>query len=223
MAAAAASDLVRQANACVSKSDFAGAVKHLTDAIGIADTKEVRANRAFAWTALGRNEEALTDAKHCIAIAPTFSKGYLRAGRALIALGRLKDAATLLEDAAEKMPQDYALQEALEDALQKLEAGGGGPGGGAGEVASVSSASMGSVEADGTTSTPNCGLGASSAGGLSSSYYYAAVPASERKLPVAAPQRIDPQVAATNGSGVAAGHVREDIERKGMRECTAAA
>ena len=216
MAAAAASDLVRQANACVSKSDFAGAVKRLTDAIGIADTKEVRANRAFAWTALGRNEEALTDAKHCIAIAPTFSKGYLRAGRALIAMGRLEDAATLLEDAAEKMPQDYALQEALEDALQKLKAGGGGPGGGAGEVASVSSASMGSVEADG-------GLGISSAGGLSSSYYYAAVPASERKLPVAAPQRIDPQVAASNGSGVAAGHVREDIERKGMRECTGAA
>ena len=80
----------------------------------------------------------------------------------------------------------------------------------------MSSASMGSVEADG-------GLGISSAGGLSSSYYYAAVPASERKLPVAAPQRIDPQVAASNGSGVAAGHVREDIERKGMRECTAAA
>ena len=153
------------------------------------------------------------------AIADIF-KGYLRAGRALIALGRLKDAATLLEDAAEKMPQDYALQEALE-ALQSSRQ----------EVA-VQVAVLerwlreqrfhGECRSRSTTSTPNCGLGASSAGGLSSSYYYAAVPASERKLPVAAPQQIDPQVAATNGSGVAAGHVgRTSSER--VCECTAAA
>ena len=92
-----AASLQKLANGCVSKSDHAGAVKHLTDAIALSDTKELRANRAFSWTALDRNEEALADAKHCIAIAPTFSKGYLRAGRALLAMGQVEDAVALLE------------------------------------------------------------------------------------------------------------------------------
>ena len=214
MSAADPAALLKLANGCVSKSDFAGAVKHLTDAIAISDTKELRANRAFSWTALERNEEALADAKHCIALAPTFPKGYLRAGRALMAMSRLEEAVTLLEHAAEKMPQDYALQEALEDALQKLEAGesagGMAPAGGAGMTPGNQSNGL-------LPSSHGAGGGAgAAAGGLNSSYYYAAVPASERKLPVTAPQRIDPKAAA-DAKAVANGHVREDIDRKGAR------
>ena len=200
-----AQSLLQLANKCVGKSDFSGAVKHLTEAVNMApDNKDLRANRAFAWSALGRHDEALTDAKHCIAVAPTFSKGYLRAGRALIAVGRIEDAAMLLEDATEKMPQDYALQEALEDALAKLAAPP--PAGGA----TSASIGPGPAAADGGGS---CSSKAGE-GGLNSSYYYAAVPASERKLPVAAPQRIDP-ASATAAAGVANGHVREDIDRRG--------
>ena len=202
--------LLKLANGCVGTSDFAGAVKHLTEAINrCPDIKELRANRAFAWTALGRNEEALSDAKHCIAIAPTFPKGYLRAGRALIAMGSIEDAATLLEDAANKMPQDYSLQEALEDALQKLAAP---PPPTCGAAASaVSQASRGGLPAGKGSATGG------DAGGLNSSYYYAAVPASERKLPVTAPPRIEPMTAeaAAKARAVANGHVREDIDKKG--------
>ena len=204
-----AQNLLKLANACVGKSDFAGAVKHLTEAVNIApDNKDLRANRAFAWSALGRHDEALTDAKHCIAIAPTFSKGYLRAGRALIAVGRIEDAATLLEDATEKMPQDYALQEALEDALAKLAAPP--PAGGAAST----SIGPGPAAADGGGGGSSSSSSKAGEGGLASSYYYAAVPASERKLPVAAPQRIDPASAAA-AAAVANGHVREDIDKKG--------
>ena len=118
MQAERAEELLKLANHCVSKSDFAAAVTHLTEAVGLRpNQKELWSNRAFAWSALGRHEDALKDAQQCMLIAPTFSKGYLRAGRALIALGRYEDAADLLDDAAERMPQDYALQEALNDAV----------------------------------------------------------------------------------------------------------
>lgn len=118
-AVARAEELKQLALKLVAKSDFAGAVKSLTEAIGLRPSvKELWSNRAFAWSSLGKHTEALADAQQCIAIAPGFSKGYLRAGRALIALGRCEEAAALLEDAAEKMPQDYALMEALDDAMR---------------------------------------------------------------------------------------------------------
>jgi tetratricopeptide (TPR) repeat protein len=210
--AARAEELKTLANNAVSKSDFAAAVKHLTDAVALRPkAKELWSNRAFAWSALGQHEEALTDATHCISLAPTFSKGYLRAGRALIALGRREEAVTLLEDAAERMPQDYSLLEALEDALSSS------------VPAALGSAAGSSSGATPPTMQPQAGLGkatSTGAGGLESSYYYAAVPASERKLPVSAPQRIDAPCASGGAAAAAAGatasgHVKLDIERKG--------
>jgi hypothetical protein len=201
-----AAELKAQANAAVAKSDFTGAVKHLTEALELQPSaKELWSNRAFAWSALGRHDEALKDAQQCIRVAPGFSKGHLRAGRALIALGRHDDAADLLEDAFEKMPQDYALKEALEDAISAASSGAG--------PAVVSAAPNGPA-----AGAPPSASSGGDGGGLNSSYYYAAVPASQRKLPVAAPPRIDPVGMEAGGvaNGVANGHVRDDIERKGM-------
>lgn len=201
-----AEELKAKANHAVAKSDFSGAVQHLTEAISLRpNAKELWSNRAFAWSALGRHDKALEDSQQCIKLAPTFSKGYLRAGRALVALGRYDDAADLLEDAYEKMPQDYALKEALEDALAAAKTGP--VGGGAAATAG------GGGPAAAAPPPQKAAMGGSGGGGLDSSYYYAAVPASQRKLPVAAPPRIDPVQAAA--SGAAAGHVRNDIERKG--------
>ena len=207
-----ADDLKALANACVAKSDFTGAVTHLTAAIGLRPNgKELWANRAFAWASLGRHEDALKDAEQCIRIAPMFSKGHLRAGRALIALGQPGKAADLLEDAFDKMPQDYTLKEALEDAIaaeanpsSALPAPGG--------TSAASVAPSATAAGGGGASS-----GADSDGGLKSSYYYAAVPASQRVLPVVAPPRIEPvdAAAAAKATAVANGHVREDIDRKG--------
>ena len=201
-----ADELKNQANVCVGKSDFAGAVKHLTEAIGLRPSiKELWSNRAFAWSALGRHDDALQDAQQCIRIAPAFSKGYLRAGRALLALGRNDEAADLLEDALDKMPQDYALKEALDEAIS------------AASVAPVSGAAAagGAGGAPAAAATAAAAGGGADTGGLNSSYYYAAVPASQRKLPVNAPPRIEPAVVGADAAPVANGHLRNDIDRKG--------
>lgn len=189
-------ELKSAANLAIAKSDFAGAARNLTEAISLAPKqKELYSNRAFVFSALGKHEEALADAKHCIATSPAFSKGYLRAGRALIGLGRWAEAVGLLEDASDRMPQDYSLQEALGDAIAGVDAA---------PIALASSCTQ-------LHST------AAKDGGLSSSYYYAAVGELQRKLPVAPPPKID-----NNNSGgladvkaVANGAIREDIDRKG--------
>ena len=110
-----ADELKSLANKAVAKSDFASAIRHLDDAIALAPTDTASfSNRAFALSAIGENAKALSDAQCAMSLAPNASKGYLRAGRALTALGRRDDAIALLEDAADRFPQDYALQEALE-------------------------------------------------------------------------------------------------------------
>ena len=217
-------ELKARANKAVAASDFNGAVQTLTEAITLRPgLKELWSNRAFAWSALGRHDEALKDARQCMTIAPAFSKGYLRAGRALIALGHHDDAAELLEDAAEKIPQDYALGEALEDAL-------------AAAAAAARAPLQTPTPPPPAVTQPSAAPAASDkAGGLTSSYYYAAVPASERKLPVTAPPRIITGGGGGGGSGdgggngggggglspdvpvkaVANGAIREDLERKG--------
>ena len=203
MASERVADLKAKANAAVTKSDFSTAVAHLTEALLEMQpgAKELWSNRAFALSAMGKHKEALVDAQRCIDMAPTFSKGYLRAGRALIALGRHSDATNLLEDAFEKMPQDYALKEALEEAIS----------------AAASGSSTAQAAAGGSAWRPRSPAASSASGGaLDSSYYYAAVPASQRVLPVAAPVRIDAvSPGSTESSSAAAGHIRDDIECKG--------
>lgn len=205
-----ADELKALANKAVAKADWARAIQHLSEAIALAPSDATCfSNRAFALSSSGRHEEALADARQSMALAPNMSKGYLRAGRALVGLGRREDAIELLEDAADnRFPQDYALQEALESALSLPSAGA----------------------ADGMlrplVNDPSAGetgdaseVPATTHSGLASSYYYAAVPASQRSLPVAAPQRIEPTAArqstASAHGHAAGGAVRADIERKG--------
>jgi len=207
MADERAEQLKGLANKAVVQSDFATAVKHLTEAIGLKPQMHVLwSNRAFALSALDRHADALADAQHCMQIAPKQPKGYLRAGRALISLGRCGEAATLLDEAVALFPQDYSLQEAANDA----------------EAAAAAAAAAG----DGapSTSAPDAAAAAAAAAAaqpeeakLASSYYYAAVPKSEHTLPTTMPQRIAAAggAAAATGPMDARGHVQEDIERKG--------
>ena len=205
-----ADELKTKANQCVAKSDFAGAVQALTEALALTpNAKDLWSNRAFAYSSLGRHQDALNDAKQCVKLAPTFSKGYLRAGRALIALGRCDDAADLLEDAYDKMPQDYSLKEALADA--EAAAANAASGSSANPAAAATPLSPSSA-----SSKDAANSGKNVDGGLNSSYYYAAVGAADRKLPMNAPPKIEPQrIDPVKVNGVASGHVKEDIERKG--------
>ena len=200
-------ELKAAANKASAKSDFAAAAQSLTEAIRLAPKqKELYSNRAFAFSSLGKHAEALADAKHCMAIAPAFSKGYLRAGRALVSLGRPEEAAELLEDAVDRMPQDYALQEALSDAIAAANSKDTGP------SATTHSSLLPAFPAS------SVAAGTNKDGGLNSSYYYAAVGADQRKLPVAPPSRIETSstvAGAPDVKAVANGAIRKDIDRKG--------
>ena len=83
------------------------------------------------------------------------------------------------------------------------EASGGGP-------ASAASAAESAAMPAPQSAKPN------RPGGLDSSYYYAAVPVSERKLPVQAPPKIGgSDVRVGEAQPVANGKIKQDIERKG--------
>lgn len=199
-----ADELKALANNAVARSDFASAIRHLDDAVTLAPTDAAAfSNRAFAQSAVGHHAKALADAQCAMSLAPKSSKGYLRAGRALTALGRRDDAIALLEDAADSFPQDYALQEALESALSAAPSADG-------EAAGASSAPTSSASA--SSSAPDATAAGDGHGGLASSYYYAAVPSSQRVLPVTAPQKID---ATTSSAAATGGAIKADIERKG--------
>jgi tetratricopeptide (TPR) repeat protein len=190
-----ASSLMKEANMAVAKGDMTGAVRLLSEAMTLDPKLEALwSNRSFALGALGRHNEALSDARTCIELNPASSKGYLRAGRALLALGRVSEASQLLESAVEAHPQDYSLREALITC-------------GSSDVGDSTAASV-------TPAASSAHANPKEAGGLASSYYYAAVPASARKLPVQPPPRIE-ESGQQPSLPVASGHIKHDLERKG--------
>ena len=112
-----ADELLKLANQCVAKSDFAKAVQHLTEATKLRpNLKELWSNRAFAWSALGRHEDALADARQCMLLAPTFSKGYLRAGRCLMSMERNAEAEAMLRVGRQLAPRNSTMIDAHKEA-----------------------------------------------------------------------------------------------------------
>jgi len=57
----------------------------------------LRSNRSLCFHKLGRQEEAVEDAKLCVALKPDFVKGYLRGALALKALGQPAEAMAFLK------------------------------------------------------------------------------------------------------------------------------
>jgi len=109
-------------------------------------------------------------------------------------------ACTLLDEALEAHPQDYSLQEALQEALKKRAQG------------SDDAAEKRDTERAAAAPIPT---NQQQQGGLSSSYYYAAVPASSRSLPVQPPPRISPSAHGSAHTTAAGGKIRQDLDRKG--------
>jgi len=190
------------ANKSLMKNDLAAALKQLNEAIGLASSMSVLwSNRAYIHELRQAHDLALSDARQCIALSPGFAKGYLRAAKALTALGKSDEACEMLSGAMATFPQDYSLIEAFNEATAQ---GGSVPGG----VAASEAAALKAPEADRQRGSA----------GLSSSYYYAAVPASQRKQPVDSPQLIASGSAAPvpiEKAVAASGAVKADIDQKG--------
>ena len=86
-------------------------------------------NRSAAYLSKDDAPNALEDANSCIALNPTFVKGYSRKGAALHALKRFNDAIAAFQEGLQIAPGDAALTKGLES-VQKEQQGGAGPLGG---------------------------------------------------------------------------------------------
>lgn len=70
--------LKAEGNALMSKKQHQAAIDKYTEAIKLDPNPVFYSNRAAAWGALGKHEQAAEDAERAIDLDPNFSKGYSR-------------------------------------------------------------------------------------------------------------------------------------------------
>jgi tetratricopeptide (TPR) repeat protein len=86
---ALAEKLKQQGNAAVASKNFAQAVAHYSQAIAHDAANHILfSNRSGALLDMGKPRDALSDANHCIELAPTWPKGHFRRGLALERMSR---------------------------------------------------------------------------------------------------------------------------------------
>ncbi|XP_022703777.1 stress-induced-phosphoprotein 1-like isoform X2 [Varroa jacobsoni] len=99
-------------NTLFQKGDYPGAIKHYTEAIKRnPEDAKVFSNRAACYQKLAEPHLALTDCNECIRLDPTFTKGHIRKGFALLAMRDTAKARSAFEKALELDPNST---EALE-------------------------------------------------------------------------------------------------------------
>lgn len=211
-----ATELKRLANAAIGALDMQAALRHLDAAITLApEEAALWINRAYVHETLGQPSAALSDAQQCLKLAPDSSKGHLRAGRALIGLGRIDEALELLERAVARDTQDYGLRQALQDAQEQRAAPRSPAATDGGDTALR--AELAASAASSSDSGGGSG-GASASKPLAANPYYYATGSVEQHLPLQPPQRIGSGTAAApqpEPRPIASGAVQHDLERKG--------
>lgn len=89
-------------NEFFQKGDFPSAIKHYTEAIKRnPDDAKIYSNRSACYQKLAEFKMAHDDADECIKRDPSFVKGYIRKGMALLAMKKSSDAATAFRSALE--------------------------------------------------------------------------------------------------------------------------
>jgi stress-induced-phosphoprotein 1 len=116
-------------NAALQDGNTSLAIENYTKAINADGANHVYySNRSAAYLKMGDAHNALEDAQSCIALNPSFAKGYSRKGAALHALKRFNDATTAYDEGLAKFPADAGLKKGLEEVQR--DQNGGGPAGG---------------------------------------------------------------------------------------------
>ncbi len=106
MAADPVADLKKKANAAIGRGDLAQALSLLSEALAAAPSdRALWANRAYVHELCKEPALALSDAHAAIELDRGFSKGYLRAARALVALGRSDEAYEAVAAVIDRFPQ----------------------------------------------------------------------------------------------------------------------
>jgi stress-induced-phosphoprotein 1 len=124
-------------NAALQADKASEAIENYSRAIDLDGTNHVYySNRSAAYLKRGDANLALEDADSCIALNPTFAKGYSRRGAALHALKRYNDSIAAYREGLDKFPNDAGLKKGLDDVQREKDqpafgaGGGGGAGGG---------------------------------------------------------------------------------------------
>ena len=132
--------VARQAlgNAAFSAGNYADAVKHFTDAIGVDAANHVfYSNRSAAYAALNDFDAALNDAEKTVTIKPDWVKGHSRKGAALYGLKRYDDACDAYRKGLDLEPENDACKSGLADAETAAVRAMGAAGDGGDPMASI--------------------------------------------------------------------------------------
>ena len=104
------------------KRSYADAFECFTEAIRLHPTSPVyHSNRSLVALKLGRHEIALEDARNSIEKGDTYVNGYVRAGKACLALCLAEDAHRYFSKALELSPDAPIARRGLEDASRLIE------------------------------------------------------------------------------------------------------
>jgi stress-induced-phosphoprotein 1 len=109
-----AEDHKNKGNSALQANQISQAIEHYTAAINLDGANVVYfSNRSAAYLKKNDAVNALADAESCIALDPTFSKGFSRKGAALHAAKRYNDSIAAYQQGLAKFSNDAALQNGL--------------------------------------------------------------------------------------------------------------
>ncbi|KAL1411418.1 Small glutamine-rich tetratricopeptide repeat-containing protein 2 [Vanrija albida] len=112
--------LKAEGNALMSKKQHQAAIDKYTEAIKLDPNPVFYSNRAAAWGALGKHEQAAEDAERAIDLDPSFSKGYSRLAHAQFSLGNYQKAVDAYEDGLKIDPSNANMKASLATAKTRL-------------------------------------------------------------------------------------------------------
>jgi len=123
MSARARADAFKdKGNKAYGAGNYSEAIGFYTQAIEIDGRNHVYfSNRSAAYLAMGKNNEALSDAEKCHQLNPAWPKGFFRVGSALRALGRFSEAEAILREGLTKDPSNQDLQRTLSEITHERE------------------------------------------------------------------------------------------------------
>jgi stress-induced-phosphoprotein 1 len=112
-----AGDWKERGNTALQSGLHTEAITAYTQAIALDGNQHTfYSNRSVAYLSYDNPSEALNDAETCIAMNPSWPKGWLRKGAALKGLGLYDEAIAAYKEGLGRDPDNAALQSGLEDA-----------------------------------------------------------------------------------------------------------